>query len=233
MSGSFCSHCGQKTKTERITYYYLVQEIFHFFTHIERGFLFTSLQMIFHPGKVITDYLGGKRKSYQPPVSYFLIWITIFILTLLGIEKAFGENAVVNYQEYFGPAATTRFAISHLSIVLTIIIPFQSLYLYRLITKGRYNYFEAMVAIVYALGTVILFQFVFSILALLYYGITSNALGLQTSDVFKVIYLSWFALDFTKRFNIRFKLAIGVIFLILSFGTFTLWRLYGFPALFG
>ncbi len=230
---AFCSHCGQRTSTGRITYYFIIQEIFHFFTHMEKGFLFTSIQMILHPGVTVCNYLEGKRKTYQSPVSYFLIWITIFILTLLGIEKLFGGKVVIDYQEYFGPDSTTRFAISHLSLVLTAIIPFQSLYLYLLITKGRYNYFEAFVAVIYALGTVILFQFVFSIIGILYYAISSNGIGLRVSDIFKVVYLSWFTYDFTKRFAIRFRLLKGIIFLILSFGTFTLWRMYGFPALFG
>lgn len=156
----YCSHCGQKARVGRITIIYLWNDIFHFFTHFEKGFLFTSLQMLQSPGKTITRFIYGKRKSYQPPVSYFLIWTTIFILFLYWIEKVYGENKVINYRDYFGPGATTRIAISHLSIVLTVIMPFQAFYLYLLVTKKVYNYFETMVATIYSLGTVILLQFV-------------------------------------------------------------------------
>ena len=199
---------------------------------MEKGFLFTSFQMIIRPGISIRNYIEGKRKPYQPPVSYFLIWITIFILALLAIEKLFGENTVIDYQEYFGPGGTTRFAISHLSMVLMVVMPFQALYLYLFVTRIKYNYFESLVAIIYALGTVILFQFVFSILALILYAITSEPVALRTSDVFKVIYMSWFVFNFTNMFRIRYKWLRAVIVLVLSFGTFTLWRMVGFPALF-
>ena len=215
---------------ERITFHYISHEIFHFFSHIEKGFVFTSLHMIYDPGRTIKNFIDGKRKKYQPPVSYFLIWTTIYILFLLGLEKYFGENMVINYKEYFGPAATTKFAISHLSFVLTVVIPFQALYLYALVTKNVFNYFESMVAAIYSLGTIILFQFVFAVFALLLHLAGSLQVDLRFSDSFKILYLVWFIADFIKLFPVKLKFPRAVLFLILAFGTFTLWRLYGVPA---
>ena len=223
---SFCSHCGQHTKTERITFSYLCHELVHLFTHIEKGFLFTSLRMIRFPGKTVKDFIEGRRKNYQPPISYFLIWITIYILFLFWIEKVFGENKVINYKEYFGPAITTKFAITHLSIVLTAVIPFQALYLYLLVTKKTYNYFETMVATIYSLGTVIL---VFAVIALLIHTVSPAPLDLRISDLLKVLYLVWFTFNLVKLFPVNLKFIRALAFIILAFGTFTLWRLYGFP----
>lgn len=226
----YFSHCGQKARVGRITIIYLWKDIFHFFTHFEKGFLFTSLQMLQSPGKTITRFINGKRKSYQPPVSYFLIWTTLFILFLYWIEKVYGENNVINYRDYFGPGATTRFAISHLSIVLTVIMPFQALYLYLLVTKKVYNYFETMVATIYSLGTVILLQFVFAAGSVLIHTVSSATIDLRLSDFLKVLYLIWFVFDLVKLFPVNFKWIRGLAFLILAFGTFTVWRLYGLPA---
>ena len=229
----YCSHCGQKARTERITINYLWNEIFHFFTHIEKGFLYTSLQMLVRPGKSVRNFINGKRRKYQSPISYFVIWTTIFILLLFCIENLFGENVVINYKEYFGPGATTKFAISHLSLVLTIIIPFQALYLYLLVTKKVYNYFETMVATIYSLGTIILLQFVFAIVALLIHTIRTVPIDLGISDFFKVLYLTWFTFDLIKLFSLKMKLIRALVFIILAFGTFTLWRLYGLPVVLG
>ncbi len=117
----YCGHCGQKADPGRINFSFLCSEVFHFFTHLEKGFLFTSFQMIVHPGQTAKNFIDGKRKNYQSPISYFLIWTTIYILFLLLIEKIFGSNTVINYKNYFGPASATRLAISNLSIVLTVV----------------------------------------------------------------------------------------------------------------
>ena len=226
----YCSHCGQQTHLERINFRFLSREIFHFFTHLDKGFLFTSFQMIIHPGSTVKSFIEGKRKNYQSPISYFLIWTTVLVLFFLLIEKIFGVNQVIDYKGYFGPGSDTRLAISNLSIVLMAVIPFQSLYLYMIVTKNRYNYFETMVAILYALGTVILFQFLFAVLALIVYAVTNSPVALQISDSFKIIYLIWFIVDTVRLYPVNHKLLRAMSFFTLAFGTFTLWRLYGLPA---
>ncbi len=140
---------------------------------------------------------------------------------------------MIEYAGYFGPGADSRMAISNLGIVLMFVIPFQALYLYLLVTKGLYNYFETMVATIYSLGTVILFQFVFAVCATVYYLIFSRSVSLQISDSFKIIYLIWFITDTIRLFHMNHKFIRAIIFITLAFGTFTLWRLYGLPASIG
>ena len=229
LHNAYCSHCGQKAKVERITFAFIWHELLHFLTHIEGGFFFTSWQMLISPGKTASGFIEGKRKNYQSPISYFLIWITLYILLLYWIEKAFGENVVINYKEYFGPLATTKLAISHLSLVLTIVIPFDALYLYLFVTRKFYNYFESIAAVIYALGTIILLQFAFAVLALLIHLIFSISVDLKISDILKLLYLAWFIIDFIKPFGVKMKFVRILVFIILAFGTFTLWRLYGVP----
>jgi len=227
----YCSHCGQKTNFERITLAYIGHELFHFFTHLEKGFLFTTVQMLIRPGRTAKNFIDGKRKNYQSPVSYFLVWTTIYILLLYLVEKFFGENVVINYKEYFGPGSTTKLAISHLSIVLTIVIPFQALYLFLLVTRNTYNYFETMVATIYSLGTIIFLQFIFVIGAIIIHSIITRSIALKVSDSFKVGYLLWFIADTVKLYPVKLKSLRVIAFIILAFGTFTIWRLFAFPEL--
>jgi Protein of unknown function (DUF3667) len=225
----YCSHCGQKASVQRISLSYFWHDLLHFFTHMDSGFLFTSGQMIKDPGNTVRQFISGKRKTYQSPISYFLIWITIYILLLFSIEKLFGENVVINYREYFGPASATKFAISHLSLVLIFVIPFQALYLYLLVTRKEYNYIETLVATIYCLGTIILFQFLFAMFALIIYGITGSSTDLRISDILKILYLAWFIAHFIKPFRVTHPWLSILVFAFLAFGTFTIWRLYGFP----
>lgn len=228
----YCGHCGQKADPGKINFSFLWREFIHFFTHVEKGFLYTSFQMIIHPGLTVKNFIEGKRKNYQPPVSYFLIWITVFVFFFFLIEKVYGQNRVINYIGYFGPGTDTRLAISNLGIVLMFVIPFQALYLYLLVTKRSYNYFETMVATIYSLGTIIQFQFVFAVFATIYYLISSRPVILQISDSFKVIYLIWFIIDTIRLYQLNHKLIRAMGFITLAFGTFTLWRLYGLPETF-
>ncbi|MBK9982268.1 MAG: DUF3667 domain-containing protein [Saprospiraceae bacterium] len=227
----YCGHCGQKAILGRITFAYIWGELFHFFTHIEHGFIFTSVKLLTTPGKTVATFIEGKRKSYQSPISYFLVWTTIFIVFLYWMEKTFGENTVIDYKNYWGPSGTTNLAISHLSIVLTILIPFQALYLYLLFTRIKYNYFETLVAAIYLVGTVIQLQFMFALVALIMYGLNHSSTDLRISDILKFGFFIWFCIDFIKLFAVRSKFVRVLGFVLLAGATFTLWRIFGVPVL--
>jgi len=227
---NYCAHCGRKAKQiERITLIYLIREVITSLTHVERGFLYTSWQMLIAPGKTAKEYIDGERDIHQSPISYFIIWTTIYILFLYWIEKAFGTNAAINYMQYYGPDTTTRFAISHLSILLVVLMPFDTLYLWLLVTRKHYYYFETMIAIIYSFGTVILLQFVFAVGAVIIYLISHVSADLRVSDVLKIAYIVWFTFDFVKVCPLRYKFIKAVAFIILAFGSLTLWRIYLLP----
>ena len=228
-NGLYCSNCGQKPVPERITFHYIWHEVVHFFTHAEKGFFFTSLNLLKAPGLVVKEFIDGRRKKYQKPVSYYLIWIGLYSLILYLFEKAFGENKVVSFADYFGPGETTKFAISHLNVVLTLLLPVQAVYVYFLLMHKEYNYVEALVVILYAIGTVILLQTVFVVMCLIYYLITGNSVSVLWSDLLKILYIGWMLMGVAKVLAGRGKYVRAVIAMLLLMGTFTLWRLYVSP----
>ena len=229
VSGIYCSNCGQKLLAGRITFHYLLDEIVHFFTHVEKGFLFTTWNMVWKPQLVIKDFIIGKRKNYQKPFSYYLIWITVYSLLLYFLEKYFGENKVVSFENYFGPGETTKFAISHLNIVLTLLLPVQAVYIYFLCMRSRYNYIESLIAILYIIGTVIFFQLLYAIMVLIYFLFTGNSVSVLWSDILKIVYISWALFDMAKMFSVKVKYVKIIIALVLMMGTFTSWRLFISP----
>lgn len=228
-NGLYCSNCGQKPVPERITFHYIWHEIVHFFTHTEKGFFFTSWNLLKTPGLVVKDFIDGRRKNYQKPVSYYLIWIGLYSLILYFFEKAFGENKVVSFANYFGPGETTKFAISHLNIVLTLLLPVQAVYVYLLLMQNQYNYVEALVVMLYAIGTLILLQTVFVVMCLIYYLITGNSVSVLWSDILKLLYIGWLLIDLAKVLAVKAKYTRTVIAMLLLIGTFTAWRLYVSP----
>jgi hypothetical protein len=230
LHGHYCSNCGQRAKVERLTFSYIAEEVFQFFTHIKRGFLFTSWSMLSSPGKTITDFIAGKRKNYQPPVSYFLIWTAVFIVSLFFLEKVFGEGSVIAYHDYFGQGESTRFAVSNLNIVLTGMIPLLAIYFFLFIGGRQFNYIESLVAAAYFIGTILLLQFIFALCALMYFSFAGSPVALQLSDVFKAGYITWATIDTIRLLPVKNKFLRGVLFFAFSLGTFTLWRLVLYPA---
>lgn len=227
----YCAHCGQKSSVEKITFRYLWHQLFHFFTHLEKGFLFTSISMVRRPGKAVTDFIRGRRVIYQTPVSYFLIWIAIYALLLYLVKEVFGENAVIEYKNYFGSPVSTLYAINHLGIVLSVLFPLFGVYVYLVTSTKLFNYAECLVIVIYALGTIILAQSVFVLISILFHLATSASVDLKVSDIFKIIYLFWFGYSLMKQLPLKHRLSRSVLFTILCFGSFTLWRIFLYPLL--
>lgn len=227
--GAYCYECGQKARTARISWVYLLNEFLFFFTHLEKGFIYTSLQMLANPGLLVIRFMEGKRKIYQPPVSYFLIWTATFIVLLLASEFIFGKNQVIIYNDYYGPGKTTDYAIRHLTYILVAIFPFISLYFWIFISNFKYNYFESLISVFYVIGTILFLQSIFVILATLIHLLSGHNVDLIYSDSFKVLYVSWFAYSILKIYPVKHKILRGIIFSIFSFGSFTLWRIFIYP----
>jgi len=64
-TGAFCSNCGQKTDTHRITLkHFIFHDLLHGVFHFEKGMVFTIKQALVRPGQAALDYINGKRKPY-------------------------------------------------------------------------------------------------------------------------------------------------------------------------
>jgi hypothetical protein len=59
-----------------------------------------------------------------------------------------------------------------------------------------------------------------------------KSINLKISDLLKILYLLWFIIQFVRLFDLQMKWLRVVGFVLLAFGTFSLWRMYGVPVLF-
>jgi len=74
VSGEFCSHCGQKSDTTRITLHSLIKsDILGSIWHVESKFFRTLKHVLLNPGKMAMDYISGKRITYYNLFSLLLI----------------------------------------------------------------------------------------------------------------------------------------------------------------
>lgn len=77
LTDNYCAHCGQKADTPRITFTYLAKEFLHAFAHADKGLLNLIKRLTVDPGRVATDYVEGRRKSYFNPFGFLTICIAI------------------------------------------------------------------------------------------------------------------------------------------------------------
>ncbi|MET3535353.1 DUF3667 domain-containing protein [Chryseobacterium limigenitum] len=83
ISGEFCSHCGQKSDTARITPHSLIKnDILGSIWHIETKFFHTLKDVLFKPGQTAMDYISGKRIKYYNLFSLLLILFGFNVLML-------------------------------------------------------------------------------------------------------------------------------------------------------
>jgi hypothetical protein len=86
--GKFCSQCGNTSQIKRLTLRGLINEVFHYFTHLDQGFPFTLKKLIQAPGTMQRQYVDGTRQSYQKPFSMLFICASVTALALYLINAA-------------------------------------------------------------------------------------------------------------------------------------------------
>src|SRR5687768_6081335 len=83
--GKYCPNCSQKADTHRFTLGHIGHEIFHAFTHADKGIIFLIKELLLRPGKVASEYAAGKIKKYFSPLTFYLL---ISAFTLFAISKS-------------------------------------------------------------------------------------------------------------------------------------------------
>lgn len=98
----FCSGCGQKSDTHRITFKnFIYHDLLHGIFHIERGMLFTAKESLIRPGKAALDYISGKRKRY-----YNVFYLTLIIAGLMLFFWHFYRELVISQGREFGEVSS-------------------------------------------------------------------------------------------------------------------------------
>ena len=79
---NFCPACGQPTPAPRIDWHYLMHEFEHTVLHMDRGILYSLRELMLRPGRLMRDYLEGRRARQAKP--FPLLMITAAAVVFLG-----------------------------------------------------------------------------------------------------------------------------------------------------
>ena len=155
-AGEFCAACGQRAVRGRLTVRGIVQQVARDVLNLDRGVLFTALELTRHPGGAIRDYVDGKRVRYTGPVKYFVLTVALatFVTTQTGVlndvasgmVEGMGDTAPVTVDQ------TSRFMSQWMTLFMAVGVPFTAWVTRRLFGRAGMTYAEHLVLNLYAYG---------------------------------------------------------------------------------
>lgn|GEM_PF-5226796 len=114
----FCDSCGQKVATSRITFPEIFRGFWKRFVDLDSAALRTFTGLFINPGKLIREYLDGRRKPFINPFRYFLVILAINIASsaILG-SPAFNPVRVSGDMLFAQLSLTIQFSIAILFLL--------------------------------------------------------------------------------------------------------------------
>ena len=202
---NFCPRCGQKAGVKKLTWDSFIEEIFHFFTHIEKGFLKTSKQLILRPGKLCKDYFDGKRKSYHKPVGFLLIWITIYLLVRYLANEITSFETTTRGTLFTFDSSLYEIIRKHRVVIELFISPLMAFIQWIMVARPKLNYVEVL--------SIYFYLYAFTFMVHITHIIVATCLGVN----------AWT--------NLNENISLGIIVGWAFFACYDLFKLYAVPLL--
>lgn len=82
LAGDYCHACGQQNKNYLRNVFSLIGEFLQDFANWDSRLLRTMVPLMFRPGFLSREYVGGRRAKYVPPVRLYLFISLFFFLAI-------------------------------------------------------------------------------------------------------------------------------------------------------
>ncbi|MDR2207042.1 MAG: DUF3667 domain-containing protein [Flavobacteriaceae bacterium] len=139
---NFCSGCGQKTSTHRISFrHFLMHDLLHGTFHFERGMFFTAKEALLRPGKAALDYISGKRVKYYN-IFYFILFMIGINIFLGSIGETTPEN--IKYSSEI-ERKLEEFTNNYEKYIFFCFIPFLAFNSFILFRRKKLNFSEHII----------------------------------------------------------------------------------------
>ncbi|HYE54747.1 MAG TPA: DUF3667 domain-containing protein [Chitinophagaceae bacterium] len=138
----FCPSCGQKTDTPRLNMKHIWHEVFHAFTHTDKGFIHVMKELLRRPGHVAREYVEGKRKRYFNPFSFLIIVVAVTTFLVSSFDlMAMGRKDPISV-----------FINKHANFIIFLNVPIDALFTWLFFIRSGKTYAENLVLSAYASG---------------------------------------------------------------------------------
>ncbi|QAA82709.1 DUF3667 domain-containing protein [Aequorivita sp. H23M31] len=154
-----CEVCGQNPEVPKIDWHYIASEIRSVFM-LEKGFLYTVIQLLLKPGKAIKTYIQTDRRRLMKPIVFVILASLIYSLIDYYFPfqaKYMNHNGEVqNYTTSIAKWITENYGYSNL--IMSIFIAGWLKLFFR---KHPFSIFEMAVLLCYVMGMVMLLFAIF------------------------------------------------------------------------
>ena len=171
VEASFCPNCGQSTKVKKLTMASLINQLSEGVFQLNKGFLFTLVELFKRPGHSIREFLEGKRKNHFKPIGYAFLISTIyfFLARILGTETVLNE-VISGVAEGGSPEELIdqmNWFADRYAYVILLFLPLYALASYLAFKGTGYNYVEHIVLNAYIIGQQSLIYSMYAIMSYL------------------------------------------------------------------
>ena len=232
LTDKYCHRCGQKATVGRLTWHHLGEEITHFFTHIEHGFIKTTRDLLVRPAVVQKNYIDGKRKIYHKPLSFLLIWVAIYVV-VSGMMVKFGYFEKEWSTDTFitDSLEVEAMIYKYQALIEILILPCTAFNIWLWLGYPRMTYLEVLMTGLYRFSVFYMFFLVHHLLGVIFgFNPVSTIAVYVFSAVFTIwsiyVLFSFFRLYFVKYLILRVIAAIAVGLTIYSFVRIMLGKLF-------
>ncbi|MDX2220583.1 MAG: DUF3667 domain-containing protein [Burkholderiales bacterium] len=142
---AYCSVCGQKTDTQRLTLHDITHALIHVFTHADHSVFSLVRDLTWKPGRVARDYVAGKRRKYFNPFTFALIVVGVTSLVL-----AFTK--FVDFTPYAAGNPVGAFFQRNINLIVLAQLPMLSLFCTLFFRSEKLHFAEHLVLASYATG---------------------------------------------------------------------------------
>ncbi len=169
--GNFCPNCGQKSNSGRIVLRDSLKEIAEHWFGLDNPFFRTMRDLTIRPGRMLKEYIGGKRKSYTQPFRYFIFILATYLIfrQLVGFDPIEAFSEMLGAREMPDPNAPStkgsNYFSKHLNTFM-IIFAFTLSGFAKLFNLRKQMYFiEYLTVSFFVIGHYIVFSIIIILLA--------------------------------------------------------------------
>ena len=188
---TYCSACGQKRISERLTLHEIAHDLIHAVLHVDRSAISLVRVLLVRPGTVALDYVQGRRKRYFGPFGFLLVVVAaavaVFAVTGFRVVPTGNANMVADFLQ------------SHVNLVMFAEVPLLAGFSRLLYSHAGFNFAEHLVLAAYTSGLRILFAAVFLIPAWYFFRPT-NTTGLYLYLGFLTVWSMYFGFAASQFF---------------------------------
>ena len=206
--GNFCNHCGQSADTSEINFKFLWKDFSKSMLRFDPALLNTLKQLFTRPGKMVREYIAGKRVLITSPTLFVLklALMTLVIYHIFRHQLTATSQIAENSKRIISAESVGKWIDTHYSWLVLLMIPVNAVATFIVFKKQDYNFSEHVVLNAYLTGQRLAINLV---LMPLYY-VFGNALPIVTVVVF-LIEFSLTAWSYHRFFN---KLSKAKTFLL-------------------